>query len=70
MTSILPWLLIIIALAVLLWTAIRARRGLLPSTRPLPAFDGLPAELGHSAESGAPILFTLGLRVPSEGTAR
>jgi hypothetical protein len=27
MTSILPWLLIIIALGVLLWTAIRARRG-------------------------------------------
>jgi hypothetical protein len=60
MTSILPWLLIIIALGVLLWTAIRARRGPVPSTRPLPAFDGLPAELGHSAESGAPILFTLG----------
>ncbi|MGQ9468160.1 MAG: DUF6754 domain-containing protein [Anaerolineae bacterium] len=60
MTSILPWLLVIIALGVLLWTALRARRGHIPSTRPLPAFDGLPAELGHSAESGAPILFTLG----------
>lgn len=60
MTSILPWLLVIIALVVLLWTAIRARRGHIPSTRPLPAFDGLPAELCSSAESGAPILFTLG----------
>lgn len=60
MTSILPWSLIVIALVVLLWTAVRARRGHVPSHRPLPAFDGLPAELGHSAESGAPILFTLG----------
>lgn len=60
MTVILPWLLIAIALVALLWTALRARRGHIPSTRPLPAFDGLPAELGHSAESGAPILFTLG----------
>ncbi|MBC7227978.1 MAG: hypothetical protein H5T61_12225 [Thermoflexales bacterium] len=60
MISILPWSLIVIALVVLLWTAVRARRGYIPSHRPLPAFDGLPVELGHSAESGAPILFTLG----------
>lgn len=60
MRSILPWLLLSIALIALLWTALRARRGRVPSIRPLPAFDGLPAELGHSAESGSPILFTLG----------
>lgn len=60
MITFLPWLLLAIALVVFLGTALRARRGYIPSTRPLPAFDGLPAELGHSAESGAPILFTLG----------
>lgn len=60
MTSILPWLLLTIALMTLLWAAFRARRGHIPSVRPLPSFDGLPAELGHSAESGSPILFTLG----------
>ncbi|MFN3761924.1 MAG: DUF6754 domain-containing protein [Anaerolineae bacterium] len=60
MTSILPGLLILVAFLALLWTALRARRGHVPSTRPLPAFDEWPAELGHSAESGSPILFTLG----------
>lgn len=60
MSAILPWLLVIIALLALLWGALRARRGQPPSIRPLPAFDRLPAELGHSAESGSPLLFTLG----------
>ncbi len=61
MTLVLPWLLIVIAILPLLWTVIRARRGRTPSLRSLPAFDELPAQLGHSAESGAPLLFTLGL---------
>jgi len=60
MTFILPWLLIVVALVALLWTALRSRRGRIPSVRPLSAFDQLPAELGHSAESGSPIFFTLG----------
>jgi len=60
MSLILPWLLIVVALVALLWIALRARRGRIPSTRSLPAFDQLPAELGHSAESGSPIFFTLG----------
>lgn len=60
MTFILPQLLIIVAIVTLLWIAVRSRRGSVPSIRPLPAFDQLPAELGRSAESGSPILFTLG----------
>lgn len=60
MTFILAGLLIVVALSALLWTTLRARRGLVPSARPLSAFDDLPAELGYSAESGSPLLFTLG----------
>jgi hypothetical protein len=60
MTLILPWLLVIIAILLLLWTVIRARQGRTPSSRSLPAFDELPTQLGYSAESGAPLLFTLG----------
>lgn len=60
MTLILSGLLIGVALLTLLWTGLRARRGHVPSVRPLEAFDGLPDELGYAAESGSPILFTLG----------
>lgn len=60
MTLILAWLLVIIAILLFLWTALRARRGHPPLIRPLKTFDELPTQLGHSAESGAPILFALG----------
>lgn len=60
MTLVLSVLLIAVALLALLWTGLRARRGHVPSVRPLEAFEGLPDELGDSAESGSPILFTLG----------
>lgn len=60
MNLILSWLLVIMAVLLLLWTAVRARRGHIPSSRPLKAFDELPLQLGYSAESGAPLFFTLG----------
>ncbi len=56
----LAWFLLAVALLALLALGIRSRRGRLPESRPVPAFDLLPPELGKSAESGAPLLLALG----------
>lgn len=60
MDLLLAWVLLLLALLSLLVVGVRTRRSRLPENRPIPAFDLLPAELGKSAESGAPLLFALG----------
>jgi len=53
-------LLLALALLLFLFLTMRIRAGRPPRIRHLPAFDDLPLELGHSAESGAPLHFALG----------
>ncbi|RME38549.1 MAG: hypothetical protein D6793_02515 [Thermoflexia bacterium] len=60
MDLLLAWILLLGAFLGFLVTGLLFRRGRPSESRPIPAFDLLPPELGKSAESGAPFLFALG----------
>ena len=53
-------LLTLLGLLLLLLFTARIKAGRTLRVRPLPAFERLPAELGSSAESGAPLHFAIG----------